>query len=123
MFKSPTRFSFSIATILMALAFVAPALADDDDQERARQAMLSGDVAPLSKLLAIVEATYEGEVLKVELEDEKARKWGRPEGEDFFIYEIKILTPTGNLVKLKYDAKSLELLKAEGKGDDEHKDD
>lgn len=114
MMKTQAHFAFLIAIMTMALTFAVPAYADKDDQKRARQAMLSGNVAPLSELLKIVEADYDGEVLKVELEDEDARKWGREGGTYFFIYEIKILTPTGNLVKLKYDAKSLELLKAEG---------
>jgi len=116
------RFLFHTAILLMVVAFSAPVLADGDDQKRARAAMLSGEVAPLSELLAIVEAAYEGEVLKVELEDEDAKKWGRPKGDDLFIYEIKVLTPSGKLVKLKYDAKSLELLKAEGDDDDDRHD-
>ena len=117
--KTQTYFTFPIAAIMMALAFAVPAYADEDDQTRARQAMLSGNVAPLIDLLKIVEADYEGEILKVELEDEDAGKWGRQRGTVFFIYEIKVLTPNGNLVKLKYDAKSLELLKSEGKYEDD----
>lgn len=120
--KTQAHFTFPMATLMMALAFAVPAYADEDEQTRARQAMLSGNVAPLSELLQIVEAEYDGEVLKVELEDEDARKWGRESEADFFIYEIKVLTPTGKLVKLKYDAKSLELLKAEGDDDNDEND-
>lgn len=122
MSKIQSHFTFPLAALMMALTFAVPAYADGDDQSRARQAMLSGNVAPLSDLLKIVEADYEGEILKVELEDEDAGKWGGQRGIDFFIYEIKVLTPSGNLVKLKYDAKTLELLKAEGKDDNDNHD-
>lgn len=122
MSKTQSHFTFLIAALMMALVFAVPASADEDDHKRARQAMLSGEVAPLSDLLKIVEVDYEGEILKVELEDEKGHKWGRERGTVFFIYEIKVLTPSGNLVKLKYDAKSLELLKAEGKYEEDNHD-
>jgi len=86
MSKTRTDFTFPLAAFMMALAFGLPAYADEDDQTRARQAMLSGDVAPLSDLLKIIEADFEGEILKVELEDEDAAKWGGEHGAIFFIY-------------------------------------
>ena len=99
--------------LLAGLAFTAPTWADDDErdeQEMVREARLAGEIAPLSKLLSIVESDYKGEILKIELEDEDADKWGRDVNGTFFLYEIKILTADGNLVKLKYDAKTLKLL-------------
>ena len=95
---------------VVGLIFAAPVWADDDKQDLARQAVLAGEVAPLSKLLSIVEKDYTGDIVKIELEDEDARKWGGSEYGKIYIYEIKILTTDGKLVKLKYDAKTLELL-------------
>lgn len=76
----------------------------------ARRAVLAGEVAPLSELLSIVEKDYKGDIVKIELEAEDARKWGGSKKRKIFIYEIKVLTLDGNLVKLKYDAKTLKLL-------------
>jgi len=107
MFRLQVLISFTVALVLV---IALPAWADNDKQDMARRAMLAGEVAPLSELLAVVEQNYQGDVLKVELEDEDADKWGGTGDGKIFIYEIKILTVRGNLVKLKYDAKSLKLL-------------
>lgn len=95
------------------MALPSGARADEDDQERARQAMLAGDVRPLSELLGRLETMYEGDVIEVELEDAEDDMRG-PDGQLIFVYEIKILTPQGNLVKLEFNAKNLELLTVYG---------
>jgi len=107
MFNSQTLKFVSVA---LGVLLSGTAFADSDKQDIAREAMLAGEVAPLSQLLSVVEKTYKGDVLKVELEDEDVRKWGGTGEGKMFIYEIKLLTFDGNLVKLKYDAKSLKLL-------------
>lgn len=100
-----------------------PVMADDDDQEVAREALAKGLIKPLSQLLEIIEATYSGQVLEVELESEDMDDYG---GKEILIYEIKLLTPQGNVVKLKFNAKNLELLVADGhdldKARKKHKD-
>ena len=68
-------------------------------------------VVPLRNLLARVHAAYPGQVLEVELEREKN---GRNE---LWIYEVKLLTQRGSVLKLEYDAVSLELLEIKGKAD------
>lgn len=88
--------------------------ADSDDQERAREAMLSGSVRPLSELLVRVEALYEGTVIEVELEDDEKGRLVGPNGAPALLYEIKLLTPQGNVVKLAFDALTLELLTVKG---------
>jgi len=88
--------------------------ADNDKQKMARDAVLKGEIAPLSKLLSIVERTHPGDVLKIEMEHEDVKKWGGTGDGKIYIYEIKVLTQKGNLVKLKYDAKSLKLLTKNG---------
>lgn len=70
------------------------------------------EVAPLRSLLAQLSAAYPGSVLEVELEREEN---GR---EDIWVYEIKLLTDSGRVLKLEYDAVNLELLKIKGKSED-----
>ncbi|MEY3610287.1 MAG: hypothetical protein RJB14_9 [Pseudomonadota bacterium] len=74
---------------------------DKGDHERALQAVKSGQVLPLAKVLALVEKTHPGQVLEVELENHK-QQWQ---------YEIKLLQPDGRLMKLQVDARTGEVLK------------
>ncbi|MCU7805745.1 MAG: hypothetical protein KZQ96_21380 [Candidatus Thiodiazotropha sp. (ex Lucinoma borealis)] len=67
------------------------------------------EVAPLRNLLEHVHEAYPGQVLEVELEREEYGK------EDIWVYEIKLLTKKGSVLKLEYDAIDLELLKIKGK--------
>lgn len=113
------RSCFVVMALAMLLVAPVTARADgDDDQERARRAMLSGEVRPLSELLANVESMYEGEVIEVELEEDDDGAWFGAQGQPVFLYEIKLLTPQGNLVKLEFDAKTLELLTVDGHDSD-----
>ena len=97
--------------IMTMMASLAPARADDDDQKVAREALLEGKIRPLSELLEKVETMYSGQVLEVELESED---FDNNYDDEILIYEIKLLTPQGNVVKLKFDAKNLELLVTDG---------
>lgn len=108
-------------TLLLRLAVagflaLAPgvALAGDDD-ERARAAIRAGEVVPMVQVLTKVESLYEGEVLEVELEGEDDDRRGDGKGVRF-VYEVKLLTPRGNVLKLELDAKTLEVLKVKGRG-------
>ena len=108
--------------VLLALAMgafvlhAAPAFADEADQDRARAAMLRGEVEPLSKALVAIEKHHKGDVIEVELEEEDKFGIGPT-----LIYEIKLLTPEGNVLKLKVDAKTLEILDVDGNDDDDYK--
>lgn len=66
-------------------------------------------VATLHSLLVQVREAYPGHVLDVELEKEEYGKG------DIWVYEIKLLTEKGRVLKLEYDAISLELLKQKGR--------
>jgi uncharacterized membrane protein YkoI len=77
------------------------AASNNGDHERALQAVQSGQVLPLAKVLALVEREHPGQVLEVELESE-GRGW---------LYEIKLLQPDGRLTRLKVDARTGEILK------------
>jgi uncharacterized membrane protein YkoI len=104
---SEVLFACLLALMVGGLMCTAPVAADQDPDITAS---MEG-VAPLRNLLAQVHAAYPGQVLEVELEWEKN---GRNE---LWIYEVKLLTQRGSVLKLEYDAVSLELLGLEGKAD------
>lgn len=89
------------------LLLASPALADRrDDHERAREAVAAGRILPLDAIVERARAEVDGDILDVELED----------GHDGrFVYEIKILTPGGRIVKLEYDAATGALLRSKGR--------
>lgn len=109
----------SLIVVLMMGAvggLAAPALADEKDQDRARAAMLRGEVEPLPKALIAVEKHFKGDVIEVELEEEDKFSFGPT-----LVYEIKLLTPEGNVLKLKVHAKTLEILDVDGNDDEDYK--
>lgn len=77
------------------LVLAAPALADDD-HDRARAAMMRGEILPLSRILAMAERDVGGRVIEVDLE----RKGDR------YIYEVEVVSRSGRLVELSIDAAS-----------------
>lgn len=91
----------------IALAFIITislprvACASELDHDKARKALEAGQVLPLRVILEKIEPQYPGQVLEVELE-KKQQLW---------IYEFKILQPTGKLIKLKVDAGNGVILK------------
>jgi uncharacterized membrane protein YkoI len=80
--------------VMMMLALLGTGVgyaADNADHDRARQAVEVGDVLPLRTILERVEREYPGQVMEVELDQEKG-EW---------VYEIKLLRKGGALMKLK----------------------
>jgi len=75
---------------------------DRDDHDRARRAMLAGEILPLSRILDRVEREFGGELLEAELES----RHGEP------VYEIKLIGGDGRMRKLLYDARDGRLLKS-----------
>jgi len=125
-----------IGTLLILVACVAlpsTAIASDNetDHERARSAMMAGKIAPLTHVLAKTKALFMGSILQVELESQEEENWvgsggeetnfregagyGKPPGGAAFIYVISLLSPQGNVLKLRFDAKSIELLTVKGR--------
>ncbi len=82
-----------------------PASAGERDHDRARQALQEGKILPLRSVLDIVEQSYPGQVVKVEFEED--------DGE--YLYEIRLLQDSGNLLKLKIDARDGQVLAVKGK--------
>lgn len=94
--------------VVLSLVTVRPAHADEADQVRAREALLRGEVRPLPEVLKKLDTLYRGDVLDVELEDEEYGDKTR------LVYEIKMLTRDGNMLKLYFDAKTLALIDSYG---------
>lgn len=78
---------------------------DRSDHELARQALERGQVLPLRTVLDKVEREYQGQVLKVEFEEEDGR----------FFYEIRLLQKDGRMAKLEVDATDGRVLKVKRK--------
>lgn len=95
----------TICTFCMALALLATPIVGvtggERDQDRARQALKSGEVMPLATILERVAREHPGQIMEVELE--------RDDGA--WIYELRVLEPGGGLIKLKVDARTGAILK------------
>jgi len=105
-----------VLSVLLYGAVSGVAFADKADQDLARAALLRGEVEPLSKALNVIEQNFKGNVIEVELEDDS-----KVAGVEKMIYEFKVLTPNGLVVKVKLDAKTLEILNHQDKGRDHGK--
>ena len=86
-----------------------PALADGDDQDRARRALEAGEIRPLSEILAAVEAALAGRVIEVELEQD--------DGE--WIYELELVSPEGRIYEVEINAATGTVLDIEREEDDD----
>ena len=89
------------AFLIAALAVGAAAPASASDHDRARRAVEEGRILPLKERLARAQAVSPGQVIEAELEDEGG----------LVVYEIRILTTDGRVMKLHYDAATGALLK------------
>ena len=99
----------SVLAILLSTFETITPIEADDDRHVVERAIESGEVESLQRLLARIRQDFDGRVLKVELERENYA------GRLRWIYEAKILTDSGDVLELEYDAQALELLEVEGR--------
>jgi uncharacterized membrane protein YkoI len=94
--------SFVVVLLFVCLTGSGFAVASETpDHEQARQAMVRGDVLPLKRVMEHLERQRSGgHILEVELEQDGGR----------WVYEIKQLEAGGQLVKVKLNAQTGELL-------------
>jgi len=71
------------------------------EQDCALGAFKSGEIRSLSQVLAVAREKMPGEVVKIELEREKG----------IWVYEIKILTRSGERREIEIDAQTLNVIK------------
>lgn len=92
--------SLAMALLLLSALAVSPvALADHhdhDDHVEARALLQRGEILPLSRILQIVQQREPGDVIEVELDN---GKYG-------WEYEVKVLTASGRVRKVKLNAGS-----------------
>lgn len=98
------RRTLLVLAIPLLLATAPSRASDRRDHERARAALAAGEIRPLSELLSAVEQRYVGRVVETELEREGG----------IWIYEIKLLPPSGRVFELKLDAATGALLRSRG---------
>lgn len=97
-----SRFATSSLLVAALGLSVSLGLADErkhrrpHDHTAVREALQRGEVLPLVKILAIASKEVPGDVIEVELEDER----------EALVYEIKILTSTGRVREVKIDART-----------------
>lgn len=100
----------SVVCFLLLFALACPSAhagSDRNDHDRARQAVAAGLVLPLPVVLERLQKETPGQVLEVELERER----------ELWIYEIKLLTPAGQLSKIKVDARTGALMEPRRRDD------
>ncbi len=102
------RYSVTLVLLLSTLSVgMSTGLADKRDKKNehnvVREALQRGEVLPLEKILTIAKEQVPGDVIEVELEDEKQA----------LVYEIKILTSTGRVREVKIDARTGKVIKIE----------
>ncbi|NIC40041.1 PepSY domain-containing protein [Aquabacterium sp. A08] len=85
---------------------VAPGAWADSDHDRARAALVAGEVLPLAEVLQRVARQHPGHVLEVELEREHGR----------WVYELKLLQADGGVLKLEVDARDGTVLRRRSDG-------
>jgi uncharacterized membrane protein YkoI len=99
----------AIAALLLAAIVPATVAAHDHDQDdehrHLREAVLSGKLLPLNRIMAIAQAKAPGEIVKIELDDDD---------DDYdvrIIYEVKTLSKSGRVMKVEIDAATGTILK------------
>lgn len=98
--------------MLVAMLLVASshhAFGDDGrrhkDHDVARKAVERGEIVPLDTVLAQVRQQVPGEIVGIELEGERGR----------WVYEIKVIRPTGVVTKIKVDAATGQIMRMKEK--------
>ncbi len=104
-FPRPAQIAPILLAALLLVAAAAPASAETDDHSRAREALRAGRILPLEQIVAKAKADFGGEVLDVELEDERAG----------LRYELKLMAADGRILKLEYDAATGALVHVKGR--------
>ncbi|MDN3613038.1 hypothetical protein L4C37_17315 [Vibrio kagoshimensis] len=76
----------------------------DEDQDEVYDAVKDGLIKPFSELYETIESQLNGRVIRVELEED----------DDEWVYELK-LVHDNNVIKVEYNATTLEMLEIKGR--------
>ena len=94
-------FRKSILMIVLGVGLVAPlgagsGLADDENHDRALEAVRTEGILPLATLIKSHRALRGSRIIEIELE----RDGGR------YIYELEVILPNGRIKEFQFDAKT-----------------
>jgi uncharacterized membrane protein YkoI len=106
--KKYNRFLY-IFSFLSLLAFhvnAAPQLEIDEDHDEVMHAVQQGLIQPFSALQEKVAKQLNGRIIKVELDED----------DDVWVYELKLIDPNNNIVKVEYEARTLTIIEIKGRG-------
>lgn len=93
------------AVVLLAGGLILGIADADADHDRARRLKEAGDILPLERILQEARKVHTGHILEAELDAERGD----------YIYEVEMLDDQGLVQKMKFDAKTGELLKSKTK--------
>jgi uncharacterized membrane protein YkoI len=108
------RRSFLIGMGALAAASLLPAAGEaaTEDHERARNAVKSGKILPLQKVLQRISKKYPGKVVDADVREVRNEKTGKME----WLYFLKVLDKKGQVTDLTVDAKTANVLEAKRGG-------
>ncbi|PSW21831.1 hypothetical protein C9I98_00765 [Photobacterium sanctipauli] len=78
----------------------------EEDHDDVMHAVQQGLIQPYSELQKVVAKQLNGRIIRVELEED----------DDVWIYELKLIDPNNNIVKVDYEAKTLTIVEIKGRG-------
>lgn len=102
-----------LAALLLSPGVAGVAVADEDDHDRARAVLKAGEIRPLREIMASVQVRCGGQVIEAELEE------GSRDGRRIWLYQLRLMMPRGDVLRLDVDAATKEILKIKGRGADE----
>lgn len=110
-----TRTLLTLVALALPAAMISaqqpsPPWTDDDDDAvdhvKAFEALKSGKIVPITKILDYLEQNFLGNVVEIELESERG----------VMVYEVEYLTHEGNFLELDFDATTGALMNIKGTG-------
>ncbi|MGF1701505.1 hypothetical protein L4D09_14500 [Photobacterium makurazakiensis] len=96
---------FLLALLVTSKANASVELEIDEDHDDVMQAVQQGLIQPYSALQEVVSKQLRGRIIKVELEED----------DDIWIYELKLIDPNNNIVKVEYEARTLSIIEIKGR--------
>ena len=105
-----------VVLILLALGLgpvlSLPAQAGQSDQDRARSAVEQGQIKPLDVILSSVRQHVPGRVVRIDLH-------GGNGGQRPYVYDVRVLSPQGNIRAVEVDARTAQILSVRGQDADD----
>lgn len=100
-----TRRNFILSLAILSL-FAGFEPARGDQHDCALEALQAGEIASLGHILRRVRGAYHGQAIEAEL------ACGGPH----WVYQVKMVTPHGHIIKLRLNAKTTDILSVQGDG-------